>query len=81
MKSRIIKNEQYYTNNRMTQITSKLLLYTGIVIMIISLLYMIVNLHKSDSIVILWAVSMFCGVSFVWISIFINWANSIKSKK
>jgi len=62
-------------------LVTQLLLFSGIIIILFSVIYMILHVDSADSIIILWAVSMCIGCSFVFWSWFINYMYKALQKK
>ena len=55
-----------------TTIASNLFLVIGVCIILTALVYMIVNLHKADSILTMWLTFMIIGVSFSFCGLIIR---------
>ena len=70
MKKRFsIKREQLNSNDtRYSSIASNSLLYLGVLVLIIALIYMIVNSAKADTIISIWLPFMIAGVFMVLMS-------------
>lgn len=70
MKKRFsIKREQLNSNDtRYSSIVSNSLLYLGVLVLIIALIYMIVNSAKADTIISIWLPFMIAGVFMVFMS-------------
>ena len=70
MKKRFsIKIEQLNSNDtRYSSIASNSLLYLGVLVLIIALIYMIVNSAKADTIISIWLPFMIAGVFMVFMS-------------
>ena len=60
-------------------VVSRIVLWVGIVTIMSSLLYMISNITRADSIITMWASSMAIGVCFIVIGVFMN--RMMKSQK
>lgn len=58
---------------RRLSITSQSMLYLGVVILILALMYMIANLAKADAIISIWLPFMIAGIFLVVISQMIKW--------
>lgn len=73
-----IKREQRDSKDTSySSIASNLLLYFGVVVLIIVLLYMIANIAKADTIISIWLPFMIAGVFMVFMSLLIrncNWS-------
>lgn len=70
MKKRFsIKREQLNSNDtHYSSIASNSLLYLGVLVLIIALIYMIVNSAKADTIISIWLPFMIAGVFMVFMS-------------
>ena len=70
MKKRFsIKREQLDSKDtRYSSIASNSLLYLGVLVLIIALIYIIANLAKADTIISIWLPFMIAGVFMVFIS-------------
>ncbi len=66
--------------NRNSVFAGKVFFYFGIVILIFGLIYMIVNLDKSDKIIWIWLPFMFAGILLVLVSLMFNWQKGWKRK-
>ncbi len=62
------KPKRYSKDARRLSITSQSILYLGVVILILSLMYMIANLAKADTIISIWLPFMIAGVFMVFMS-------------
>lgn len=62
------KPKRYSKDARRLSITSQSMLYLGVVILILSLMYMIANLAKADAIISIWLPLMITGIFLVVIS-------------
>jgi O-antigen/teichoic acid export membrane protein len=58
---------------RYSIITSKSLLYLGVLILISALIYMLANFAKADTIISIWLPFMISGVFLVFMSQMIRW--------
>jgi uncharacterized integral membrane protein len=64
--SRLKSNSNFHHRNAAV---SRIILFLGILILISSLIFMITNLEKADSIVMIWLPFMIAGVLLVFISL------------
>jgi len=60
-------------HDRYISIVTNLILYSGLVIIITGLIYMIFNLSRADSIIKIWLPFMIVGVALVFVSQLIKW--------
>ena len=72
-----MKTRKYKTKKL---IPDNLALFPGITIILVSLLYMIVNLDRVDSFVNLWVIFMILGIALTACGLIINLKNIRKSK-
>jgi len=60
-------------DTRYVSVASKLMLYLGVIILISSLIYMIANFAKADSIISIWLPFIIAGVFLIFMSQVIKW--------
>lgn len=60
-------------DTRYISVASKLMLYLGVIILISSLIYMIANFAKADSIISIWLPFIIAGVFLIFMSQVIKW--------
>jgi hypothetical protein len=60
-------------DTRHVSVAGRSILYLGVVILITTLVYMIVNFSKADTIILVWLPFMIAGVILVFMSQLINW--------
>lgn len=65
----LTQNKKNLSGIRMTSIVSKILLYSGVVIVMFAVIYMLVNMDKADSFLAIWTASMIAGVGFMLLSL------------
>nr|WP_297165449.1 hypothetical protein [uncultured Dysgonomonas sp.] len=68
-------------NKRITSIASKITLWVGIVIILSSVGYAVLNLSNIDSFISTWATFMAIGVAFSFINILLNMMTKLSNKK
>lgn len=68
----LTKTNNKESNNRIVSMVSKLLFYSGIVVLMSALIYMIGNLAKADSFVGMWLVFVITGIFFILSSVLIS---------
>jgi protein-S-isoprenylcysteine O-methyltransferase Ste14 len=59
-------------NSRITQIVSQIMLLLGAFILIFGLIFMMINLSKSDSIIMIWIPFIITGIALVMMSLLIK---------
>ena len=59
--------------NRTTSIVSNTMLYLGVIILIASLIYMIVNLNRAEAILGIWIIFMMSGLFLIVVSHLVKW--------
>lgn len=52
------------------KLTSSIIFYSGLIIVMVSLLYMIINLSEADNFIDIWKTFMIIGVAFTFIGSF-----------
>jgi hypothetical protein len=67
LEKKLVKNQ-----TKLGGLVSKIYLYSGVVILVSALFYMIANLHKADSIVHVWLPIMVGGTILVFTSMIIK---------
>jgi len=68
-------------NYHLASVISKIMLWIGIVIIMSSLVYMIINLMHADSFITMWIFFMIIGVGFSFISVIIDIIIKLSQKK
>lgn len=68
----LTKTNNKESNNHIVSMVSKLLFYSGIVVLMSAFIYMIGNLAKADSFVSIWLVFVITGVSLILSSVLIS---------
>ncbi len=59
--------------NRFISIASSTMLYLGVIILITSLIYMLVNLDRSEAIIGIWIIFLLAGLFLVVMSHMLKW--------
>ncbi len=59
--------------NRSIKMASNIMLYLGVIILLASLIYLLVNIDKADAIIVVWMVFMLTGLFLVVMSHMIRW--------
>ncbi|MFP4690759.1 MAG: hypothetical protein ACLFMU_02490 [Bacteroidales bacterium] len=59
--------------NRITIIVSNTMLYLGVIILIASMIYMIVNINRAEAILSIWIIFMMSGLFLVVVSHLVKW--------
>ncbi len=58
---------------RSITLASNIMLYLGVIIIIASLVYILVNINNADALIVLWLVFMLAGLFLVVMSHMIKW--------
>jgi hypothetical protein len=66
------RNKAVRKENRYVSMAGRLLLYGGVLIIVSGLIYMLINLEKSDTIFHLWLPYIITGIAMVCISLLIK---------
>jgi len=64
------------SEKRYPSVVINILMYTGIILILSSLVYMIRNLERADTIITLWLPFIISGVVLVFMSTVFSWQNS-----
>ncbi len=67
------KRQSEPKSNRSITLASNILLYLGVIILITSLIYLLVNINNADALMVLWFVFMMAGLFLVVMSHMIKW--------
>ncbi len=67
------KRQSEPKSNRFIKTVSNILLYLGVIIIITSLIYILVNINNADALIVLWLVFMLTGLFLVVMSHMIKW--------
>jgi len=67
------RSEPRHKRNRTTSMVSTTMLYLGVIILIASLIYMIVNINRAEAILGIWIIFMMAGLFLVVVSHLVKW--------
>ncbi len=67
------KRQSEPKSNRSITLVSNIMLYLGVIIIIASLVYILVNINNADALIVLWLVFMLAGLFLVVMSHMIKW--------
>jgi xanthine/uracil permease len=66
------RNKPERKENRAISMAARLLLYAGVLVIVSGLIYMLINLNKSDSIFHIWLPYIVTGIAMVCISLILK---------
>ncbi len=67
------RSEPKHKRSRTTSMVTNTTLYLGVIILIASLIYMIVNLDRAEAILEIWIIFMMAGLFLVVVSHLLKW--------